>query len=229
MRRSGPWWAVWVILAACGAEDPTGGLPPGDAQLAVLNALTTSLAPSAILVLDGSQINLPTLGGRSSRAIASGAHRLELRNAATLLATADFVVSDGGKRSAVVGGGANGTISLLVAADTASLPPSDAAKIRVVNTVSGLGPLEALLHLTSAAPDSAAHFVSPFSYGVGTSGEFPGYAVRPPGTYRVAAVDPVSGDVVAEATVTIGAGQVFSAVLTSTLSGTVEFVVIREL
>jgi hypothetical protein len=218
--------AVAVLLVcACGATDPTGGLPPGDAQLAVLNALPEGSLTT--LVLDDATITLPQSGTRISRVIPAGTHRLEARKeGGIVVASAHFSVAEGGRRTAIVGGTEGGQlVTLLVGADTASLPVGDETKIRVVHTVQGTPSLEAWL-APAAAPISL--LISPFNYGVGLSGEFPGYVVRAPGSYRIRVTDLVTSSVQAELVHSFWAGQVWSLVLTRRADGELELIPIRE-
>lgn len=215
-------------VLACGTVDPTGGLPAGDAQLAVINALPGGTLAS--LLLDDAVITLPAEGTRISRVIPAGTHRLEARaQGGRVVASAQFAVAEGSRRTAIVGGSAMGpTVSLVVGADTASLPVGDAVKLRVVNTVIGTPTLEAWLAPQGAVMDSGARLVSPFDYGVGLSGEFPGYVVRSPGTYRLRITHLATGAVQTEKLVTMGAGQVWSAILTRRTDGELELVAVQE-
>lgn len=216
------------LVTACGTVDPTGGLPAGDAQLAVINALPAGTV--ATLVLDDGAITLPPEGNRISRVIPAGSHRLEARAAGgRVLASANFAVAEGSRRTAILGGSVMGpVVSLVVGADTASLPLGDAAKVRVVHTVIGTPTLEAWLAPQGAVIDSSARLVSPFDYGVGLSGIFPGYVVRPPGTYRVRITNLATGAVQAEQSVAMAAGQVWSVVLTRQADGELELVAVQE-
>jgi hypothetical protein len=217
-----------VLLTACGGVDTTG-LPPGDAQLAVLNALPPGTV--AELRLDDARVTLPELGERISRVIPAGSHRLEARTqSGTVVASAHFSVGDGGRRTAILGGAANSSaVTLVVGADTASAPVGDATKVRLVHTVQGTPSLEGWLYPAETPPDSAARLVSPFDYGVGLSGEFPGYAVRPAGAYRIRVTHLVTGQVQAEGLYWFGTGQVWSVVLTRRGDGELELLPIREL
>ncbi len=221
--------ALAAASSGCGGMDPTGGLPPGDAQLAVLNALPPGTI--AELRLDDAPVTLPDLGARISRVIPAGSHRLEARTqTGTVVASAHFSVGDGGRRTAILGGAAgSNAVTLVVGADTASAPVGDAIKVRLVHTVQGTPALEGWLYPAEAAPDSSARLVSPFGYGVGLSGEFPGYAVRAPGAYRIRITDLATGQVQVESLQWFAAGQVWSVVLTRRTDGELELLAIREL
>jgi hypothetical protein len=218
-----------LLGSACGAGDPTGGLPPGDAQLAVLNALPAGSL--ATLVLDDETVvTIPAEGTRISRVIPAGAHRLEARKeGGHVVASAHFSVAEGSRRTAIIGGTAgSNVVTLLVGADTASLPTGDAVKVRVVHTVQGTPTLEAWLAPVANPLDPGARLWSPFSYGVGLSGEFPGYVVRGPGTYRIQVTNQATAAVQAELVKAFSAGEVWSLVLTRRTDGELELVPIRE-
>jgi hypothetical protein len=218
-----------LLGSACGTGDPTGGLPPGDAQLAVLNALPAGSL--ATLVLDDeTTVTLPAEGTRISRVIPAGSHRLEARTqGGHVVASAHFSVAEGGRRTAIIGGttGSN-VVTLLVGADTASLPTGDAVKVRVVHTVQGTPTLEAWLAPVANLLDPGARLWSPFSYGVGLSGQFPVYVVRGPGTYRIQVTNQATAAVQAELVKAFAAGEVWSLVLTRRTDGELELVPIRE-
>ncbi len=223
--------ATAVLLAgACMDEGPLGPQQgAGDAQLAVLNALAPG--DQAQLRLDGVVMSMPSWGATVSAPVAPGTHRLEVRSLVnqSLLASADFAVPAGGRRSAVIGGATGTTVALLVASDTASLPPVGAAKVRLVHTVPKAPITDSYLTLSSQAPDSGSRFVSPFSFGVGQNPEFPGYAVRGPGTYRVTLTPPGGSLVLVQSPAfTMAAGSVYSVVLAETPAGVLEFRVVKE-
>ncbi len=213
-----------ALLACSDSPTSTGS---SDVQLSVLNALSAS--DVATTTLDGEMFLLPSSGQSTGFPIAAGSHRLEARNAGgQVLATLDFSDISGSHRTVVVAGSLLGTVSLLSTLDTASIPPVNAAKIRVIHTVPDAPPLNALLFLTGAAVDSAAAFVTPFSYGVGTNPEFPGYAVRPLGTYTVRVVSPGSTTAVAETQVVLGNMQLWSVVLARNAAGALELRAVQE-
>jgi hypothetical protein len=213
--------------AACGSTDPTGGLPPGDAQLAILNALPEGTVEA--LLLDDGELSLPESGTRISRVVPAGTHRLEARIAGgRILASAQFSVASGGRRTAILGGAVIGGGAVVIAADTASIPPASRAKVRVINTVQGTPALEVWLSIAGFPVDSAARLVSPLGYGTGGSGEFPGFVIRPPGNYRVGITALATGTVQVERIVDLGGGEVWSLVLVRRADGEFELVPIRE-
>lgn len=228
MTRSLTVAVALLLVCGCGEGDPTGGLPPGDAQLAVLNALPEGSLTG--LVLDDAAFTLPAPGTRISRVIPAGGHRLEARReGGRVVASAHFSVAEGGRRTAIIGGtAASSVVTVLVGADTAALPSGDAVKIRVVHTVQGTPTLEATLAPLDAPTSQEGRLWSPFSYGVGLSGEFPGYVVRGPGTYRIQVTNQATDAVQTELVQEFGPGQVWSVVLTRRTDGELDLVAVRE-
>ena len=217
---------VLAALFACSDSSPTT-TGTRDVQLSVLNALSPS--DVATTTLDGEMFLLPSSGQSTGFPISAGAHRLETRNAGgQVLATLNFSDVSGSHRTVVVAGSLSGTVSLLSTLDTASIPPANAAKVRVIHTVPDAPPLNALLFLAGSNVDSSSTFVTPFSYGTGTNPEFPGYAVRPLGTYTVRAVTPGTNATVVETQVVLGNGQLWSVVLVRNAAGALEFRAVRE-
>lgn len=219
--------AALALVAACGVTDPTGGLPPSDAQLAVLNALPEGTV--AALLLDDVQMAVPASGKRISRVVPAGEHRLEARaTGGRILASAQFAVGAGGRRTAIIGGSIVGGVAMVVAADTASLPLAGEVKVRVINSVQGTPALEAWLAQAGQMVDSTARLVSPLAYGADLSGGLPGYALRGAGSYRVRVTDLVSGSTHAERVIALGSGEVWSVVLIRREDGELELVPIEE-
>ncbi|MCA9720928.1 MAG: DUF4397 domain-containing protein [Gemmatimonadetes bacterium] len=219
-----------LLLAAsvaCGSTDPSGGLPPGDAQLAILNALPEGTV--ATLLLDDAALSVPASGTRISRVVPAGTHRLEARaEGGRILSSAQFAVSVGGRRTAILGGAVIGGGAVVIAADTASLPRATEVKVRVINTVQGTPALDAWLSVAGVPLDSAARLVSPLEYGATAGGEFPGFVIRPPGTYRLGITAQATGMVEVERVVSLGGGEVWSLILVRRSSGELEVVPIRE-
>lgn len=216
-------------LAGCGAEDLSlTGLPPGEARLAVLNALPGEAVAS--LWLDGELIPLPQSGLRTSRSIAEGTHVLEARTGAGITAaTASFAVGDGSRRTAILAGGDSPTsAAILITADTASIPQGDAGKLRLVHSVADAPALEGWLDGSLSCGNTAARLVSPFSYGMGLSQDSPGYVLRNAGQYLVTVTGLAQGDTLAQANLNLGPGQVWSVVLVRDGEGELTLVPIRE-
>ena len=219
-----------MLLAACmdtGTMGPQQG--SGDAQLAILNGLGTG--DQAQLTLDGVVMGMPNWGTTTSTAIAPGSHRIEIRSfgSATLLASADFAVPAGERRSAVIGGATGKNVVVLVRADTASLPPVGAAKVRMVHTVPKAPIFDAYLTLVGLPADSSARIVAPFEYGSGLNAEFPGYVVRGPGTYQATLKLTGTTQVVLQSpTFSMAAGQVYSVIVSENAAGALEMRAVRE-
>lgn len=223
--------ALLVLLlcwsVGCGSTDPSGGLPPGDAQLAILNALPEGTVSA--LLLDDASLGVPSSGTRISRVVPAGTHRLEARaDGGRILSSVQFSVPVGGRRTAILGGAVVGGGAVVIAADTASLPPPSQVKVRVINTVQGTPALEAWLSVAGVPVESGARLVSPLDYGVGDGGEFPGFVVRPPGNYRIGITALATGMVQVERTVSLGGGEVWSLILVRRATGELEVVPIRE-
>lgn len=215
------------LLLACGVTDPTGGLPPGDAQLAILNALPVGAV--AGLTLDDTPLPLPASQTRISRVITAGEHRLEARGAGgRVVASVQFGVNAGGRRIAIIGGSLVGGGSLLIAADTATIPPESAAKIRVINSVQGTPELEAWLVRLGQAVDSTARLASPLPYGTSVTGSLAAHVLRGPGSYRVRVTDRMTGSLQAERDVTLWGGDVWSVILIRRSDGELALVAIQE-
>jgi len=219
--------AALALVAACGVTDPTGGLPPGDAQLAVLNALPEGTVTA--LILDDVQMTVPASGQRISRVVPAGEHRLEARTGGgRILASAQFAVGAGGRRTAIIGGSVVGGAAMVVAADTASLPSSGEVKVRIINSVQGTPALEAWLAPAGQLVDSTARLVSPLAYGADLRGGLPGYALRGAGSYRIRVTDLVSGSTQTERVMALGSGEVWSVVLIRRDDGELELIPIEE-
>jgi len=226
---------VWTLLAtlsmtSCTADDPLGPQAgSGDSQLAVLNALAAT--DGVRLEVDGVALVSPAPGATGSKALEPGAHRIEARSLSggDVLASANFAVAAGGRISAVLSGATGKTVVLLVVTDTASLPPVGAAKVRLVHTVPKAPIYDSYLYPVGEQSDSNGRFVTPFMFATGSYPEFPGYAVRGPGTYRVwLKLTGQTAIALESAPFTMGAGQVYSVVLSENAAGTQELRIVRE-
>jgi hypothetical protein len=215
-------------VTACGAVDPTGGLPPAEAQLSVLNALEPGVVGS--LTLDGAGIGIPAVGSRIARVIPAGEHRVAVRSPeGQMLSTATFTVAEGGRRTAIIGGSAvGGTAVVVVGADTASAPVGNAAKLRLVHTVQGLPALEAWLFVPGQPTDASTRLVSPVDYGSGSTGLFPGYVERSSGNYQIRVTSLAAGALAAELDVSLRPGEVWSVVMTRGSDGELDLIPIQE-
>lgn len=219
-----------LMFASCEDPSSTGLSVPasGDAQLTILNALIDS-KPFSALMLDGAVITLPTAGGARGVAIDLGLHRLDaIDSAGRLMASAEFNVGAGGRRTAILAGISSGVL-LLVASDTASLPAAGSSKIRIVHMAEGTSLLDAYLYRDTEQPDSSALVMSAFGYGQGTSRDFPGYVVRPPWAYRVRITAAGSLNPLVESPIfhTLS-GEIWSVILSRSTSGVLSLQPIRE-
>lgn len=216
-----------ALAAACGVTDPTGGLPPADAQLAVLNALPEGTV--AELILDDVAMTTPASGTRISRVVPAGDHRLEARAAGgRTLASVQFVMGAAGRRTVIIGGSIVGGAAMVVAVDTASLPVAGEVKIRVVNSVQGTPDLEVWLAPADGLIDASSRLVSPLAYGTDPRGGMPGYALRGPGSYRLLVTDLATGTTQAERVIAPASGEVWTVVLIRGPDGGLVLVPIEE-
>lgn len=218
-----------LMLAAlgCGAVDPTGGLPAGDAQLAILNALPTGTV--AELSIDEQTLPVPGSGTRISRVIPAGSHRLVARGASGhTISSIELITPVGGRRTVILGGSVNGGGVMLVAADTASIPTAGTAKLRVINTVVAASQLEAKVSRADLPVDPNADLLSPFPYGTTIEGELPDFLTRSPGSFVVSVRDLATGTLQASTIVPVAAGEIWSVVLIRLVDGELKLVPIRE-
>lgn len=215
------------LLLGCGVTDPSGGLPPGDAQLAVLNALPEGTVTR--LLLDDEDMTLPPSGTRISRVIPAGTHRLEARGGGgRVMGSRQFTVAVGGRRTAVIGGSLVGGGAVIVAGDTVTAPLAPMVKVRVVNTVRETPDLEAWIAPQIDADQLGAQLVSPLDYGVSLEGRFPSFVSRSTGHYLVRVTDVAQRQVQAERAVELVGGEVWSVVLIRAADGELALVPIRE-
>ncbi len=189
-------WVVAMLGLGVGcAADPTGGLPPGDAQLAILHA-ADPVARLALL-LDGEEIGLPAPGTRGSLPISDGPHQLALRGSnGLLLATTRFTAPAGMRVVVVVQQTINSQWSLQVATDPGELATAGDAGIRVVQSSLFEVPLAAWL-----APDdgdllrSEVQIATSTAAGQGRTLPLPGFTPVTPGDHRlVISVPGFTGD-----------------------------------
>lgn len=212
---------------ACSGNPAAPQDPTGTGQLAMLNALVAG--DPATLNVDGTPMTLPPAGQSGTAALAAGAHQLQVLAGGRVLASATITLTDGGHRTAVLSGAAGHNVLLVTTLDTASVPVLDAAKMRLVHTVAGAPPMDAYLFAVGQPDDSAARFVTPFTFGTGTDPEFPGYAVRPPGQYLVWFKAAGTNTVLLQAgPFTVHAGDVYSFVLAQNADGDLELRAVRE-
>ena len=220
----------FVLLGglACSGNPAAPHDPTGTGQLAMLNALVAG--DPATLNVDGTPMTLPPAGQSGTAALTAGAHQLQvLSGGGQVLASATITLTDGGHRTAVLSGAVGHNVLLVTTLDTASVPVLDAAKMRLVHTVAGAPPMDAYLFAVGQPDDSAARFVTPFTFGTGTDPQFPGYAVRPPGQYLVWLKAAGTNTVLLQAgPFTVNAGDVYSFVLAQNAAGDLELRTVKE-
>jgi hypothetical protein len=126
--------------------------------------------------------------------------------------------------------GTSASIALLVSAlDTAQVPVVDGIKARVVHTVPTALAMDAYFFTNTSASDSAARFVTNFRYGTGTNPDFPGYAIRPPGTYYMWFKAAGTNNILLQAgPIALTAGHVYSFVLAQNATGGMEIRTVVE-
>lgn len=220
----------FVLLGglACSGNPAAPHDPTGTGQLTMLNALVAG--DPATVKVDGAPMTLPPAGQSGTAQLAAGAHKLQvLAGSGQVLTSAMITLTDGGHRTAVLSGAVGHNVLLVTTLDTASVPVLDAAKMRLVHTVAGAPAMDAYLFAVGQADDSAARFVSPFTFGTGTDPEFPGYAVRPPGQYLVWLKAAGTNTVLLQAgPFTVNAGEVYSFVLAQNAAGELELRAVKE-
>lgn len=220
---------VLAVATIVGCSDNPAGphSASGTGQLALLNALAAG--DPATIDVDGSAMALPPSGASGTAELAAGPHDLRVVANGQTIATSTFTLTDGGHRTAVVSGSTGHIVLLVTTLDTAAAPVTDAAKMRLVHTVPDAPPMDSYLFLTTQAADSSARFVIPFNYGTGTDPEFPGYAIRPPGSYLVWLKGAGTNNVLVQGgPFTVSAGDVYSFVLARNDAGNMEIRAVKE-
>lgn len=217
-----------VALAGCSdsSTGPLGG-SDGTGQLTMLNALAP--ATNATLTIDGANSSLPPSGHSGTAILTAGSHQLQLVAGGAVLLSKTVTITSGTHRTGVLSGSSLSASLLINAIDTAAVPLSDAAKIRLVHTVPDAPSFDSYLFLTTQAADSSGRFVVPFNYGAGTDPQFPGYGVRPAGDYFVWLKAAGTDNVLVEGgPFTVAAGDVWSFVLVRNDAGTLEIRAVKE-
>jgi hypothetical protein len=219
-----------VALAGCSADPgvPVNNPGPDVASLAVLNAFPAG--SGTVMTLDGASLALPASGSSTLASLTAGPHQLSaMSTAGATLASASFVLAAGDHRTAVLSGNAVHAVLLVTALDTAVIPVADGIKVRVVHTAPDAPGMDAYLFKTTEAADSASLFVTGFRYGSGTDPRFPGYGVRPPGTYDVWFKAAGTDQVLAQINnINLTAGGVYSVILAEDASGALQVRLVTE-
>ena len=222
--------AVLGLLAAAAACSDNPNLPQtggNNGTLVLLNALSSGAAPT--LRIDGNVVALPAAGTSGSSALDAGVHQFQVLNGSQVLATKTISIDANGHRTAVLSGTMSQALLLVNTLDTAVVPMTDAAKVRLVHTVPDAPSTDAYLFLTSQAADSGTRFVVPFNYGTGTDPNFPGFGVRPPGQYLVWLKAAGTNTVLVQGgPFTLAAGDVWSFVLARNDAGSLEIRAVKE-
>jgi hypothetical protein len=175
-----------LLLVAC-SGDPTSTNTPSasTARLRVVNASpeasTISVAIDGRLTVE----HVAYLDRSSYVGVPAGAHTVEVRSptgGAPLGTRAVTFEKDSAYTLVVTEGGGGAP---LVAIDTGVVPAAGKVKFRVVHAAADAPPLEAFLTPSGASLADAVPYVTPFTYGVGTSDDSPGYFQSEPGEYQV--------------------------------------------
>ena len=223
-------YALIGVLAAAAACSDNPNVPQSGGntgKLVLLNALPAGTAPT--LRVDGSDVTLPRAGTSGTTELDSGSHQLQVFNGSQLLAAKTITISTNTHRTAVLSGTMAAALLLVNTLDTAVVPLTDAVKLRLVHTVADAPSTDAYVFLTSQAADSSTRFVFPFTYGVGTDANFPGFGVRPPGQYLVWLKASGTNTVLVQAgPFTLNAGDVYSFVLARNAAGALEIRSVKE-
>ncbi len=228
--RASAWLAVLLTLASGCTADPTGGLPPGDAQLAILHAADP--VTRLVLLLDGEEIGLPAPGTRGSLPIPDGQHQLTLRSSEGLvLAATRFTAPAGMRVVVVVQQAGNSQWSLQVAADPGELTAAGEAGIRLVQSSLFEVPLAAWLAPGEGGMlQSEVQVATSTAAGQGRTMPLPGFTPVPPGRHRLVISRPgPTGDVeLVVVAVTLQQGAAVTVVLVPGVDGMPLIWLIRE-
>jgi hypothetical protein len=213
-----------VVSAALGACSSDANSSNGsDAQLAVFNALAAS--GGAQLLLDNTPAALPSVGGSTSMTVAAGNHELVLRSAGgEQLATANFAIAQGARRTAVISGSTTANAALSVTSDTMSTNAgggyrSIIGSILMVNSAPGVGPFSIVFHQVGS--DSVYHFGN-FGFGAGSlppPAPYGFYIPFVPATYIIDITNPGSEASLATAQLTLATDDRWIVMLTTSIEG----------
>ena len=220
-----------LTVAAC--SDDNGSLPsPPAAQMRVVNTAAGITAVDLLIDGDVAVPSVAYLGTSAYVDVAAGAHQVALRAVPSGVALGSTSVTLTEDLSyTLFATVATDTTPPIVAADTGVVPATGKVKLRVVHAAPSAPPLDVFLTLTDESLAGATPLIQPFTYGVGTSPDFPGYVERDPGEYRVRFTDQGTTDVVLDTgPVPMAAGQVRSVILfqSDSLGGTMGIRIIDE-
>ncbi len=221
--------AACILAAAAACSDnpnvPQQGTSTG--ELSLLNAMPASAG--ATLRIDGQTTALPASGTSGTADLSAGDHQLQVYSGAAVVASKSITMVAGTHRTAVLSGTVSAAMLLVNTLDSAIVPLTDAAKLRLVHTVPDAPSTDAYLFLTTQAADSSTRFVFPFNYGTGTDANFPGFGVRPPGSYLVWLKAAGTNTVLVQGgPFTVAAGDVWSFVLARNDAGALEIRAVKE-
>ena len=217
--------ALGLALPACGADTTDAG---GDARLRLVNA--TGSLDGADLLVDGRAIaqDVGARGMSETVAVSAGTHDVAIRRGGQTLESTRFALQDGVHYTVLLAGTSAGA-TMLVAGDTAAVPAPGMTKVRVVHAAPGAPAIDVYLTEAAAPLDGALRLMFPFTFGIASSGEFPGYVARDPGAWRVRFTAEGTQNVLADSGVlTLSAGEVVTVVVGDSGNGALEVSVVRE-
>jgi hypothetical protein len=175
-----------LLLVACSGDPTSTDTPSGStAHLRVVNA-SPEASPISVAIDGRLTVEHVAYLDRSSYVgVPAGAHTVEVRSptgGAPLGTRAVTFEKDSAYTLFATGGGGG---EPLVAIDTGVVPAAGKVKFRVVHAAAGAPPLDVFLTPSGASLADAVPYVTPFTYGVGTSDDSPGYFQSEPGAYQV--------------------------------------------
>jgi hypothetical protein len=227
--------ALATVLALTVAACSSDIVPPPPTPAAQLRVVNTTAGVTAVdLLVDGdvAVAGVGFLGTSDYVPVLPGAHQVALRAvpSGVALGSASVTLTEDLSYT-VFATVATDTTPPIVAADTGVVPAAGKVKLRVVHAAPSAPPLDVFLTLNDESLAGATPLLQPFTYGVGTSPDFPGYVERDPGEYRVRFTDQGTTNVVIDTgPIPVAAGQVRSVILfqSDSLGGTMGIQIIDE-
>ena len=217
--------ALLIAAVACESTDD-----PVDA--ATLRAVNASPHTATIDVLLNGQpaiTGLTYLSARS-RVVPAGSWSLEVQGTGVTTGSASLSVSfTAGSTYTLLAAGPLDALDMLFAADTGSVPAPGTVKLRVIHAAPSAPGVDVYLTEPGADLATATRLVFPFTYGTGSSGAFPGYVQRDPGSYQVRFTDEGTTTVLVDTgSLTLTAGQVRTVILLYEVGGGLGFTIVAE-
>ncbi len=223
-------FAVAALLIAAVACESTAD--PEDA--ATLRAVNASPHTATIDVLLNGQSAISGLTYLSSRSrlVPAGSWSLGVQGTGVTTGFASLsVLFTAGSAYTLLAAGPLNALDLLFAADTGSVPAPGMVKLRVIHAAPSAPGVGVDVYLTEPDADlaTATRLVFPFTYGTGSSGAFPGYVQRDPGSYQVRFTEEGTTTVLVDTgSLTLTAGLVRTVVLLDEVGGGLGFIIVAE-